>query len=290
MSTGGASMQELDKSDKLESAASSEGINPDLRVDGRGVSQYSFSVRSVERQEEWTKDALVIPLKEAGFVQWRHPSYNGELREFDNLNMEVGGRLSKFKYLQMKTWVGNVTEEVGSTNRLVDQMQADTPMKKEVARWYWLMMDIEDGEFNLPEEICMECLPEPQLKDLWQVSTTLLYNSVKPAAAVRSVVLHQLTIYMFIDCPLLCKFWQEVGDLIKEILPTSPKVRSLIVMFGCSYEVQKMGRDGAKLLFYMMLVARREIRRKWISPIPPTFVEWKNALIYHLELDCRKVC
>ncbi|KAJ1156150.1 hypothetical protein NDU88_008874 [Pleurodeles waltl] len=102
---------------------------------------------------EWTKDALAIPLKEAGFVQWRYLCYNGELREFDNLNTEVGGRLSKFKYLQMKTWVGNVTEEVGSTNRHVDQMQLDAPIKKEVVRWYWLMMDIVDGEFNLPEEI-----------------------------------------------------------------------------------------------------------------------------------------
>ncbi|KAJ1109757.1 hypothetical protein NDU88_007116 [Pleurodeles waltl] len=45
-----------------------------------------------------------------------------------------GGRMSTFKYLQMKTWVGNVTEEVGSTNGLVDQMQLDIPMKKEVAR------------------------------------------------------------------------------------------------------------------------------------------------------------
>ncbi|KAJ1141950.1 hypothetical protein NDU88_008278 [Pleurodeles waltl] len=52
MSTGGARMQELDKSDKLESAASSEGSSPDLRVDERGVLQHSFSVRSVERQEE----------------------------------------------------------------------------------------------------------------------------------------------------------------------------------------------------------------------------------------------
>ncbi|KAJ1143395.1 hypothetical protein NDU88_009704 [Pleurodeles waltl] len=102
---------------------------------------------------EWTKDALATPLKEEGFLQWRHLCYNGKLREFDILNMEVGGRLSKFKYLQMKTWVGNVTEEVGSTNGLVDQMQLDIPMKKEVTRWYWLMMDIVDGEFNLPEEI-----------------------------------------------------------------------------------------------------------------------------------------
>ncbi|KAJ1104307.1 hypothetical protein NDU88_001719 [Pleurodeles waltl] len=102
---------------------------------------------------EWTKDTLAIPLKEAGFVQRTHLCYNGELREFDNLNMEVGGRLSKFNYLQMKTWGGNVTEEVGSTNGLVYQMQLDTPMKKEVAKWYWLMIDIVDGEFNLPEEI-----------------------------------------------------------------------------------------------------------------------------------------
>ncbi|KAJ1106705.1 hypothetical protein NDU88_004105 [Pleurodeles waltl] len=136
---------------------------------------------------EWTKDALAIPLKEAGFLQGKLLCYNGELRDFDNLSIEVGGGLPKFKYLQMKSWVVNVTEEVGSTNGLVDQMQLDIPMKKEVAGRYWLMMDIVDGEFNLPEEIWRECLPEPQLKDLWQVSTTLLYNTVKPAALKSTV-------------------------------------------------------------------------------------------------------
>ncbi|KAJ1097072.1 hypothetical protein NDU88_002199 [Pleurodeles waltl] len=174
----------------------------------------------------------------------------------------------------MKSWVGKVTEEVGSTNGQVDQMQLDILMKKEVARWYWLMMDIVDGEFNLPEEIWRECLPEPQLKDLWQVSTTLLYNTVKPAALRRNHLfsIHRAfwtpkklsrlrqdnvvrckkcgfasadDLHMFIDCPLLRKFWQEVGDAINEILPSSPKVRPLIVMFGCSYETQKMSRDGA---------------------------------------------
>ncbi|KAJ1203769.1 hypothetical protein NDU88_007550 [Pleurodeles waltl] len=56
---------------------------------------------------EWTKDALAIPLKEAGLLHWKHLCYNGELRDFDNLNIEVGGVLSKFKYLQMKSWVGS---------------------------------------------------------------------------------------------------------------------------------------------------------------------------------------
>ncbi|KAJ1160263.1 hypothetical protein NDU88_000765 [Pleurodeles waltl] len=64
-------------------------------------------------------------------------------------------------------------------------MQLDISMKKEVARWYWLLLDIVGGEFNLPEEIWRDCLPEAQLKDLWQVSTTLLYNTVKPAASLR---------------------------------------------------------------------------------------------------------
>ncbi|KAJ1082275.1 hypothetical protein NDU88_002443 [Pleurodeles waltl] len=165
-------------------------------------------------------------------------------------------------------------------------MQLDTPVKKEVARWYWLMMDIVDGEFNLPEEIWRKCLPETQLKDLWQVSTTLLYNTVKPAALRRNHLfsIHRAfwtpkklgrlrqdnvvrckkcgsasadDLHMSVDCPLLRKFWQEVGDAINKILPTSSKVRPLIVMFGCSYEAQKMGRDGAKLLFYMMLVDKK---------------------------------
>ncbi|KAJ1176084.1 hypothetical protein NDU88_001367 [Pleurodeles waltl] len=64
----------------------------------------------------------------------------------------------------LSLWAGNAAEEVGST---VDQMQLDTSMKKEVAKWYWLMLDIVDEEFNLPEEIWSECLPELQLKDLW---------------------------------------------------------------------------------------------------------------------------
>ncbi|KAJ1140453.1 hypothetical protein NDU88_006805 [Pleurodeles waltl] len=110
-------------------------------------------------------------------------------------------------------------------------MQLDTPMKKEVARWYWLMMDIVDGEFTLPEEIWRECLPEPQLKDLWQVSTTLLYNTVTPAALRQDNVVRCKKcgsasaddLHMFIDFPILRKFWQEVGDAIKEILRTSPK-------------------------------------------------------------------
>ncbi|KAJ1153994.1 hypothetical protein NDU88_006751 [Pleurodeles waltl] len=196
---------------------------------------------------EWTKDALAIPLKEARLVQWRCLCYNGEIREFENLNMEVGERLSKLKYLQMKSWIRNVTEEVGSTNRVEDQMQLDIPLKKEVARWNWLMMDVVDGEFNLPEEIW-----RPHLKDLWQVSTTLLYNTVQPATLRRN---HLFTIHrafgtplkfsrlrqdnvvrckkcgsasaddlhMFVDCPLLHRFWQEVGEAIKEILPTSTK-------------------------------------------------------------------
>ncbi|KAJ1182089.1 hypothetical protein NDU88_007284 [Pleurodeles waltl] len=268
---------------------------------------------------EWTKDALAIPLKEAGLLQWKHLFYNGELRDFDNLNIEVGGGLSKFKYLQKKSWAGNVTEEVISTNGLVDQMQLDTSMKKEVTKWYWLMLDIVDGEFNLPEEIWRGCLPEQQLKDLWQVSTTLLYNTVKPAALRRNNLfsIHRAfwtprklsrlrqdnvvrckkcgsasadDLHMFIDCLLLLTFWQEVGDAVNDILPSSPEVRPLIVMFGCSDETRKMGRDGAKLLFYMMLVARREICRKWISPVPPTFIEWKNSLIYYYKFDCYKVC
>ncbi|KAJ1101054.1 hypothetical protein NDU88_006128 [Pleurodeles waltl] len=123
---------------------------------------------------EWTKDALAIPLKEAGLVQCRHLCHNGETREYENLNMEVGGRLSKCKYLQMKSWARNVTEEVGSTNSVEDQVQLDIPLKKEVGRWYWLIMDIVDGEFILPEEVWRECLLEPHLKDLWQVSTALL--------------------------------------------------------------------------------------------------------------------
>ncbi|KAJ1174166.1 hypothetical protein NDU88_005989 [Pleurodeles waltl] len=136
-------------------------------------------------------------------------------------------------------------------------MQLDTPMKKEVARWYWLMMDIVDGEFNLPEEIWRECMPEPQLKDLWQVSTTLLYNTVKPAALRQDNVVRCKKcgsssaddLHMFIDCPLFRKFWHEVGDAIKEILPTSPKAWRAKVPSQQSVleEILKAAREAAAM-------------------------------------------
>ncbi|KAJ1214898.1 hypothetical protein NDU88_002509 [Pleurodeles waltl] len=45
-------MQELDKMDTLESAASSEGSGSDLRVDGGSVLQHPLPVSSIERQAE----------------------------------------------------------------------------------------------------------------------------------------------------------------------------------------------------------------------------------------------
>ncbi|KAJ1185040.1 hypothetical protein NDU88_001836 [Pleurodeles waltl] len=82
---------------------------------------------------------------------WEHrvPLLSASLKL--NRVREAVARVS-FWGIKMKSWVGNVAEEVGSTNGLVDQMQIDTSMKKEVQKWYWLMLDIVDGEFNLLEE------------------------------------------------------------------------------------------------------------------------------------------
>ncbi|KAJ1172649.1 hypothetical protein NDU88_004493 [Pleurodeles waltl] len=57
-------------------------------------------------------------------------------------------------------------EELGCTNSVEDQLHLDTSLKKEVARWYQLIMDTIDGEFTLPKEVWKECLPEPHFKDL----------------------------------------------------------------------------------------------------------------------------
>ncbi|KAJ1105279.1 hypothetical protein NDU88_002687 [Pleurodeles waltl] len=57
-------MQEPDKLDKLESAASSEGSGLGLRVDGESVLQHSFSVRSIEQKAEVNAVQVSQPVAE----------------------------------------------------------------------------------------------------------------------------------------------------------------------------------------------------------------------------------
>ncbi|KAJ1185762.1 hypothetical protein NDU88_002549 [Pleurodeles waltl] len=83
--------------------------------------------------------------------------------------------------------------------------------------------------------------------------------------------------YNFSDC-------NDVDDLIKKLEQDSGAVEASSANNG----PQRISRDSSKLLFYMMLVARREICKKWIDASSLTFTDWKDALMYNLKLDTSK--
>ncbi|KAJ1103206.1 hypothetical protein NDU88_000633 [Pleurodeles waltl] len=68
----------------------------------------------------------------------------------EELQAEAGKKVYNLKYLQACTWVQSVSNKMGSSNELEELLYQAAPMKKEVTRWYCLMMDLTDRDFSLP--------------------------------------------------------------------------------------------------------------------------------------------
>ncbi|KAJ1208928.1 hypothetical protein NDU88_004307 [Pleurodeles waltl] len=100
---------------------------------------------------------------------------------------DLAGRTAALEE-EIISWARDLKVELGGTNELEDQCHLEIPLKKEVARWYWLIMDIVDGDFTLPEELQEECLPERQHKDLWQST-----DSLRPRLQAKVLALQDLT-------------------------------------------------------------------------------------------------
>ncbi|KAJ1126836.1 hypothetical protein NDU88_005242 [Pleurodeles waltl] len=77
---------------------------------------------------EWIKDALAIPKNEAGLLHWGQLSKEEGLISYEDLYGDTVGNLSKFKYMQMKSWVKEVKGGVGGSievERLLQQPNLD---------------------------------------------------------------------------------------------------------------------------------------------------------------------
>ncbi|KAJ1098091.1 hypothetical protein NDU88_003207 [Pleurodeles waltl] len=121
-----ASMQEVDK---LEPAASFEGMGSDFRADGRGVPQFSLSMRSVGIQEEVNAGQdLQPPMEDHGHsiadmlkalsleLKGRFETSNANQAEIRSLCEDLGKKID-----DLKGWMAVLEEEVGELRMVVEE-------------------------------------------------------------------------------------------------------------------------------------------------------------------------
>lgn len=160
-------------------------------------------------------------------------------------------------------------------------------------------------------------MPDERLKHLWQVSLDMLYSVIKSAALRRNHVFTLHIIYwsplklskirgggdakckrcggqeaddiqIFTTCPALKEFWDSVGKTMSDALGKEVKVRPSLILFGSMLPMGGMERFLGlqyKLVFYLTLLARREICKRWRQVAPPTLNEWWNSVRFFRDLD-----
>lgn len=116
---------------------------------------------------EWTKDALAVPLLDAGITRWENIIQNGQLLSWEMCKQKLDSKVSRFKYLQVQSWFHASGTIIGERNELEDRLMLETVLKKELACTYWLMVGLEDGAFTLPLDLWGRCFPETALEHQW---------------------------------------------------------------------------------------------------------------------------
>ena len=82
-------------------------------------------------------------------------------------------------------------------------------------------------------------------------------------------------IHMFASCPKLVKNWHNVGQKLSDILNTNIKVSQQLIFFGMDSRLNlPITKPQKELLFYIILLARRQICCNWISAQALTESSW----------------
>lgn len=91
---------------------------------------------------------------------------------------------------------------------------------------------------------------------------------------------------MCMSRPNIALYWTSVCDFLGEVMGIQIKVSPCLVFFGLIQE-EGVHRSSplSKFIFYVALLARREICRFWKSEGPPSFAECLKSVIYTSQSD-----
>lgn len=98
--------------------------------------------------------------------------------------------------------------------------------------------------------------------------------------------------HMFFSCPSLGKFWGEFENFLGEIFGFPIRITGEMVIIGVGSDsgANERSEETTALLFIIMAAVRACITSEWISPEPPTFINWRSRFlsIYNFDVSIYK--
>ena len=86
-------------------------------------------------------------------------------------------------------------------------------------------------------------------------------------------------------CPLIFKFWGKISQEINLIFSKNIQIDPVLFLLNLSEEGLSLSTLQQKLLYKLLLLARRCILFQWIKPRPPTVNQWYGEIFKVLPME-----
>lgn len=228
------------------------------------------------------------------------------------------GRHKFFKYLQVRSFLNR--QGLGNTYPivkipLVEKMKRKTPIGQLYQQLFEIFPDDHNGkekkwenklgieDINIEESIDLanRVLILGRTRSQHYMALYELYytpsNIAKWGATVggkcnRCGLAAADSVHMFFSCFELSVFFREIETFLGLITGSPVIVTGELILIGVGTDMAAKARPRAisSFLFICMAVARTCFTNVWISPDPPTFLNWRTRLLamFNLEMSIYK--
>lgn len=247
---------------------------------------------------ECLRDQLSQPLKSRGFHYLADLKTGTTLVSWEVLSNCTQGQLTIFNYYQLGSWCATQDWAGEEEDVKFNQVMRVDRWEKEVSFWYWTFLEADEKIEDEISKLWTDGLEEGELKQMWLDSFCILKTVVKPVSLRRNHLFTTYRVYwspaklskvtgniyncprcgltsaddlhMFMSRPKIALYWTLVWDFLGEVMGIQIKVSPCLVFFGLIQEegVQRSS-PLSKFIFYVVLLARREICRLWKCEGPP---------------------
>ena len=93
-------------------------------------------------------------------------------------------------------------------------------------------------------------------------------------------------LHMIWSCPLIQRFWGKIENELAQILEREITLTPRLAILGITFDLG--GARGDRILVGVAtLLAKRDIAKRWMSPLPPTVKEWRTGMDWTAKMEER---